>query len=107
MFILYIRVQQQDVVCQKTPKVQNMVVPTIQLHGRQIHDYVVRITLVHIVSHVMVSSRILIDSAIMLALMSSSLFILLLYLLVMNLLIATHVPRYIFGGTSETIHHLV
>ena len=35
-------------VCQKNPpKVQNMVWPTIQLHGRQIHDNVVSITLVH------------------------------------------------------------
>ena len=40
LFILYIIVQ-QDVVSKKTPKVQNMVWPTIQLHGRQIHDYVV------------------------------------------------------------------
>ena len=49
--ISYIIVQQQDVVCQKqTPKVQIMVWPTIQLHGRQIHDYVVSITLVHSVT---------------------------------------------------------
>ncbi len=41
LFISYIIVQQQDVVSKKTPKVQNMVWPTIQLHGRQIHDYVV------------------------------------------------------------------
>ncbi len=34
----------------KTPKVQNIVWPTIQLHGRQIHDYVVSITLVHTVT---------------------------------------------------------
>ena len=47
LFISYIIVQQQDVVSKKTPKVQNMVWPTIQLHGRQIHDYVVSITLVH------------------------------------------------------------
>ena len=47
LFISYIIVQQQDVVSKKTPKVQNMVWPTIKLHGRQIHDYVVIITLVH------------------------------------------------------------
>ena len=47
LFISYIIVQQQDVVSKKTTKVQNMVWPTIQLHGRQIHDYVVSITLVH------------------------------------------------------------
>ena len=34
-------------VSKKPPNVQNMMWPTIQLHGRQIHDYVVRITLVH------------------------------------------------------------
>ena len=34
----------------KQPKVQNMVWPTIQLHGGQIHDYVVSITLVHSVT---------------------------------------------------------
>ena len=47
LFISYIIVQQQDVVSKKTPKVQDMVWPTIQLHGRQMHDYVVSITLVH------------------------------------------------------------
>ena len=47
LFISYVIVQQQDVLSKKTPKVQNMVWPKIQLHGRQIHDYVVSITLVH------------------------------------------------------------
>ena len=47
LFISYIIVQQQDVVSKKHKKVQNMVWPTIQLHGCQIHDYVVSITLVH------------------------------------------------------------
>ena len=83
LFISY-KVVQQDVVCKKTPqKVQNMVWPTIQLHGHQIHDYVVSITLVHsIIGHSVVtyhntlSNNASIDVII--------LFILLLYLLVMG-----------------------
>ena len=47
LFISYIIVQQQDVCLKKHKKVQNMVLPTIQLHDRHIHDYVVSITLVH------------------------------------------------------------
>ena len=50
LFISYTRVQQQDVVCQNTPKLQNTMWPTIQIHGRQIHDYIVSITLVHSVT---------------------------------------------------------
>ncbi len=34
----------------KTPKLQHVMWPTIQLHGRQVHDYVVSTTLVHSVT---------------------------------------------------------
>ena len=44
LFISYIRVEQQGVVCTKSAI---MLWPTIQLHGCQIHSYVVSITQVH------------------------------------------------------------
>ena len=69
------------------------------LHGRQIQDYVFSITLVYSMTghsvatyHNTISNNASIDVIIH--------FLLLLYHLVMSLLIATYVPRHIFGGMS-------
>ena len=97
LFISYIIVQQQDVVSKKHQKYKTWC-------GLQFNYMVVKYITMSLASHwfivlqVIVLSRIIIHSAIMLALMSSSVFILLLYHLVMSLLTATYVPRHIFGG---------
>ena len=67
------RVRQQDVLCQKKPpKLQNMVWATIQLHGREIHDYVVSITLVHSITGHSVVTHTLINNASLLTIVEGS-----------------------------------
>ena len=82
-----------------SPKVQNMVRSTIQLHGRQIHDYVVSITLVHsITGHSVVTYHNTLSNN------ASIGVIIRFYIIVVpfsNELVNSdiYVPRHIFGGT--------
>ena len=85
LFISYIIVQQEDVVSKKHQKYKTSC-------GLQFNYMVVKYMTMSLASHwfivlqVIVLSRIIIHSAIMLSLISSSVFILLLYHLVMSLL---------------------